>query len=688
MSRPQTPPSSVSPPSVVGTGVAALAAAVPPPPPPPSSGTTPNGVPTIQAQTQQPQSGYLNLLAHLSAQRKAESDLELAAAIEQQRRPSLKNNSAHEATTATLITSAGLSPPPYLPDIKEESATKRTQMWLAQLGRYRQKSFQDEMDRNHDELWEEQIAKVKQCPVRSPIEPIEITLDQDENSTAENNNTNENAAAAEEVRGGLKPKLEDSSSTNPANLPAPPTTAAAVAVTTPARKLANFKEFQGISSRNQGMIPLMMSALECYPPPRRPSSPPPAATGKSENNNIISNLITTRPATPVSPSPRASPMPRPVGPHHHPIRNVISIKTSAISRVENHPRTFSLNLEINNNNPISDDGADHHEEQSQHHREHQQNQPRINRHIPVPVIPTSRGLAENPPPMKRRLLEIPEDDLASPPAVVVHAGTTEQHNELLPSAVGQDDLEVKVNSPAGLASAASKTDGATAAAVVPVTKVEDSSVLKSLLMDRLPRKRSLSPAIKATITNPSKKRPSITNGDSDILRKRLLGLKTENPAPDVVLAGGAAMAIKPRFQPPSATITSEQQQQHQVASVQQHLVHHHHRDGPPPPSSNPVDLTKVEGHQLLHHHALPNGHAGQLDNNNLNNNNVNVMNGAEFEPGVIQQRSAHHPSIVNKQLIQQVQQPAPPAKSYTQTSVLKHLLYRYTNSEVDEVQQH
>ena len=43
MSRPQTPPSSVSPPSVVGTGVAALAAAVPPPPPPPSSGTTPNG---------------------------------------------------------------------------------------------------------------------------------------------------------------------------------------------------------------------------------------------------------------------------------------------------------------------------------------------------------------------------------------------------------------------------------------------------------------------------------------------------------------------------------------------------------------------------------------------------------------------------------------------------------------------
>merc|ERR1711894_127160 len=151
-----------------------------------------------------------------------------------------------------------------------------------------------------------------------------------------------------------------------------------------------------------------------------------------------------------------------------------------------------------------------------------------------------------------------------------------------------------------------------------------------------------------------RKRQSISC-DSDILRKRLLGLKTENP--DVVLAGGAgshpnppttaaAKAIsKPRFQPPSATITSE----HQVAV--QHLVHHH-RDG----SSNPVDLTKVEGYQL----PPPVSHAaGQLDLN------VNVMNGAEFEPDVIQQRSACS-SIVNKQQIQQQQQIPHHPKSYTQ----------------------
>lgn len=68
--------------------------------------------------------------------------------------------------------------PPSLPDIKEESAAKRTQMWLAQLGQYRHRSLiQEELDRNHEELWEEQIARVKAHPIKSPLEPVEIVLD-------------------------------------------------------------------------------------------------------------------------------------------------------------------------------------------------------------------------------------------------------------------------------------------------------------------------------------------------------------------------------------------------------------------------------------------------------------------------------------------------------------------------------
>ena len=69
---------------------------------------------------------------------------------------------------------------PMLPDIKEEPAAKRTQMWLAQLGRYRQRSlFQEELDRNHEELWEEQIAKAKTQASKLPLAPVEITLDEE-----------------------------------------------------------------------------------------------------------------------------------------------------------------------------------------------------------------------------------------------------------------------------------------------------------------------------------------------------------------------------------------------------------------------------------------------------------------------------------------------------------------------------
>ena len=515
ISRPQTPPSCSPPTAPTPNTVVNV------PPPPPSHG------------------GYLNrlnLLAHLSAQRKAETE---GFEVERPRKVS--------------ECSAASSPASYLPDVKEECPTKRTQMWLAQLGRYRQKSFQDEIDRNHEELWEEQIAKVKHNPVRSPIEPIEIILEDNEEAAAAKAAAAAAAAAAtavnaaEEVRGGLKPKAEV------------PIVAAVVpkptALTTPR------------------IIPLM-SALECYPPPRRPSSPP-----KQQMLAAASaEPLLRRPPTPVSPIP-----------------NVISIKTSAISRVENQPRTFSLNLEINNNN-----------------EEHQPPPPR--RHIPVPVIPTSR---EAPPPVKRRLLEIPEDDLAPHPIVGAPVNLTD-HEEISNN-----------NNPT--------KQGAVGAAPTP----EDSSVLKSLLMDRLPRKRPLSPV-------PEVKRPSISGGESDILRKRLLGLKAEPEAASVA----PASLVKPRFQPPSATITSEQLQEHR---------HHQAQLQPPNGQSNhPVDLRNKEEAAPLHHAVHP------------------ILSVAEM-----QQQPQLLAASGNKNQLPAAAAQQPP-KSYTQTSVLKHLLYRYTASGQEE----
>jgi hypothetical protein len=71
-----------------------------------------------------------------------------------------------------------LRPLPMLPT-KEESAVKRTQLWLQQVNRYRSSRLpREEADAsNHEQLWEQQIARVKRNPVKSPLEPVEIVLD-------------------------------------------------------------------------------------------------------------------------------------------------------------------------------------------------------------------------------------------------------------------------------------------------------------------------------------------------------------------------------------------------------------------------------------------------------------------------------------------------------------------------------
>merc|ERR1719245_39287 len=80
--------------------------------------------------------------------------------------------------------SSSNSPPTLsLPDVKEESSVTRTKMWLAQLGQYRQKAVQDEMEKSHDELWEEQISRAKSSPSKSNIEPLEITIEDERRST-------------------------------------------------------------------------------------------------------------------------------------------------------------------------------------------------------------------------------------------------------------------------------------------------------------------------------------------------------------------------------------------------------------------------------------------------------------------------------------------------------------------------
>merc|ERR1712008_141346 len=199
-----------------------------------------------------------------------------------------------------------------------------------------------------------------------------------------------------------------------------------------------------------------------------------------------------------------------------------------------------------------------------------------NRHIPVPLLPTSRPSLMNPPPVKRgRFLEIPEE--------------TEETSNLDP--VSDHDVPVGAAAAAAVEDQAASIATEAPTAVVPAS--EDSSVLKSLLMDRMmsgPRKRTLSEALKPA--EPAK-RLSV-NGDSDILRRRLLGIKSEEqqqqqpqeqPRKQLLLAPQQPQQLlqptqqqhslppKPKFQPPTATVTSQQQlhkqQFHPVAHLEE-----------------------------------------------------------------------------------------------------------------------
>lgn len=264
-----------------------------------------------------------------------------------------------------------------------------------------------------------------------------------------------------------------------------------------------------------------------------------------------------------------------------------------------------------------------------------------NRHIPVPLLPTSRPSLMNPPPVKRgRFLEIPEE--------------TEETSNLNPIS----DHDVPVVGAAAAVEDQAASIATEAALAVPAS--EDSSVLKSLLMDRMmsgPRKRTLSEALKPA--EPAK-RLSV-NGDSDILRRRLLGIKSEE------------QQQQPQEQPPKQLLLPQQPQQLQPTQ-QQHSL-------PPKPKFQPPTAT-VTSQQQLHKQLHPVAHLEEP------NNLANSINMQGVPSSNLMSAPASHPVDASQgpiDLRKEQQHPASaPAsqqqKNYTQTSVLKHLLYRYTNS--------
>ena len=105
-----------------------------------------------------PQDSYLSLLAQFAAKESEERSL------------------AEESSS--MGAGSRQAAPAILP-AKEESSVKRTQLWLQQVNKYRHKPPKEELDANHEQLWEQQISRVKRNPVRSPLEPVEIVIEDD-----------------------------------------------------------------------------------------------------------------------------------------------------------------------------------------------------------------------------------------------------------------------------------------------------------------------------------------------------------------------------------------------------------------------------------------------------------------------------------------------------------------------------
>ena len=200
-----------------------------------------------------------------------------------------------------------------LKDMQEEPAAKRTQMWLAQLGQYKQKEYQEELDRSHDELWEEQIARAKlsnstnnnNSNVRSSIEAVEITIDDED----------EEAKAVEKKARPprLLPMMMSALQVHPAPPPPPPPALSPIASRGPSPQRVTLM-LHNSEGESQGSSP-----------PRRV----PAFYSDESNNNNNNNIVVHRHvplATP--PLPQRS-LPIPIPRSHNNINNHHSNNSSS-----------------------------------------------------------------------------------------------------------------------------------------------------------------------------------------------------------------------------------------------------------------------------------------------------------------------------------------------------------------------
>ena len=571
-------------------------------------------------QHQQPDDNYLTLLAHLSAQRKASEEQSTIKVVTHPKEGTIPTGRAEDQLSREkqTILSYGQSqtsestysqklkdrhPPPYitqemnqdqrssskspptlsLPDIKEESSVTRTKMWLAQLGHYRQKAVQEEMEKSHDELWEEQIARAKHNQVKSPIEPLEVTIEDEINNIMGRSRTKDHLGPREKVLGSSKYNIDESSLSTDNSSSSISTPSILVAKGGKAAQLVSALQLQGAPNRafsviSNDKLPLNAEDISSHHP--TPKLRLPSYSRASSPKSFA--------------GPRLTPPPPPVSPiesneersDHVSFKNLLSIHKSTIVNVngqavrlgsrdgadcddENEKRLPSKELRgrISLSTPFESNNNNHaptrmpHEEESSHEEpiEHE-------RHLPLAI-----------PPLQPTSHSIP---IAKPKQDTINHGHGEDKNAHMRKEIGQNkDKNLNENKPKY-----PPPDPST---------FGSSSVLKMLLLDPNKRKRPGSPPPSSPYSkkrsdcsaasvqgnkpnfDKSSELPSMfnrfsggpnTSDETDILRRRLLGLK-DPPVIHSALSKSAQMVLpKPKFSAPSATITSADMLEKQSSS--------------------------------------------------------------------------------------------------------------------------
>ena len=535
---------------------------------------------TLNKTSQEQDDNYLTLLAHLSAQRKAceEQNFPNSLPIEkatdvslemdesvisrdksniQYQEPSQRSESfcSRQRAIGQDQRSSSNSPPTLsLPDIKEESSVTRTKMWLAQLGQYRQKAVQDEMEKSHDELWEEQISRGKSSTVKSPIEPLEITIEDEGRSTK--NSTSSVSTPRRSFKQEKHPPLISALQVQPA-----PTRA------NPQISKYNF-------TRNSYDVDEEPANMPNNKMPSAPCSKSKMNSWTNNNSPSLSPRSSIEKMT--SPRPTASPIasnPRPKDSVS--FKNLLSINSSIIvningqnvdmrgssvdkndGKTEESLSSKSFSGRIALSTPIE---ANNNDTRISRRQEEQANSDEFathSRHIPL-AIPPLQPSSHLPPIAKYK-----SEKLSN-----VHEGKVEDSHsmDMVATKKVEDNQKSKPKYP--------PPDPST---------FGSSSVLKMLLMDPSARKRPSSPPPSPV---PNKKNaPSNTSLESlqnnsvadksgenvfkkfygapntcdetDILRRRLLGIKESASQVTTQQKSVKMLLPKPRYSPPSATITS------------------------------------------------------------------------------------------------------------------------------------